>query len=94
MGDTRWHSDGYNIRPVKSIKIAFYLDPVTKNSGALRVIPGSHKTKDTFGNLLQSHLKGTDGNPSLFGITGDKIPAVAFESNPGDILVFNHNIKH
>ena len=76
------------------IKMAFYLDPVKENTGALRVIPGSHKTNDTFANLLQSHLKSTDGNPSLFGITGDKIPAVALESNPGDILVFNHNIKH
>jgi len=94
VGDTRWHSDGYKARPVKSIKIAFYLDPVTKNSGALRVIPGSHKTKDTFSNLLQSHLTSKDATPSLFGITGDKIPAVALESNPGDILVFNHNIKH
>ena len=94
VGDTRWHSDGYKARPVKSIKIAFYLDPVTKNSGALRVIPGSHKTKDTFSNLLQSHLTSKDATPSLFGITGDKIPAVALESNPGDKLVFNHNIKH
>jgi len=103
VGDTKWHSDGYNTRPVKSIKIAFYLDPVRKNTGALRVIPGSHKTDDTFAKLLHSHLKSAEGNPSdglmidtpvLFGITGDKIPAVAFESNPGDILVFNHNIKH
>ena len=94
VGDTSWHSDGYNTRIVRMIKIAFYLDPVTKNSGALRVIPGSHNTKDSFGNLLQSHLTSKEGTPSLFGITGDKIPAVALESNPGDILVFNHNIKH
>tara|TARA_B100001750_G_scaffold184466_1_gene153339 strand:- start:1902 stop:2741 length:840 start_codon:yes stop_codon:yes gene_type:complete len=94
VGDTDWHSDGYNTRIVRMIKIAFYLDPVRKNTGALRVIPGSHKTDDTFANLLQSHLKGTDEAPSLFGITGDQIPAVALESTPGDILVFNQNIKH
>ena len=101
VGDTKWHSDGYKTRPVKSIKIAFYLDPVRKNSGALRVIPGSHKTDDTFASLLQSHLiksNPSDGlktdAPVLFGIPGEEIPAVALESNPGDILVFNHNIKH
>ena len=27
-------------------------------------------------------------------MTGDQIPAVALESNPGDVLVFNHRIKH
>ena len=94
VGNTNWHSDGYNRRPVKSIKIAFYLDPVTKNSGALRVIPGSHKRKDVFAHSLQSHLTSTENTPSLFGTTGDKIPAVALESKPGDILVFNHNILH
>ena len=94
VGDTSWHSDGYNTRIVRMIKMAFYLDPVKENTGALRVIPGSHKTDDTFGNLLQSHLTSADGNPSLFGITGDKIPAVALESNPGDILIFDQNIKH
>ena len=89
VGDTSWHSDGYNQRPVKSIKIAFYLDPVTKNSGALRVIPGSHRNIDSFGDLLESHL-----TSDIFGMTGDQIPAVALESNPGDVLVFNHRIKH
>ena len=94
VGDTDWHSDGYNTRIVRMIKIAFYLDPVKENTGALRVIPGSHRTNDTFANLLQSQLRGTDEAPSLFGITGDQIPAVTLESNPGDIVVFNQNIKH
>ena len=89
VGDTGWHSDGYNQRPVKSIKIAYYLDPVTTNSGALRVIPGSHRNIDSFGDLLESHL-----TSDIFGMTGDQIPAVALESNPGDVLVFNHRIKH
>ena len=89
VGDTGWHSDGYNQRPVKSIKIAYYLDPVTTNSGALRVIPGSHRNKESFGDLLESHL-----TSDIFGMTGDQIPAVALESNPGDVLVFNHRIKH
>ena len=30
--------DGYGTRPVLSIKMAFYLDPTTKDTGALRVI--------------------------------------------------------
>jgi ectoine hydroxylase-related dioxygenase (phytanoyl-CoA dioxygenase family) len=44
VGDTRWHSDGYGGRGgLKHIKIAFYLDPLTRDTGALRVIPGSQE---------------------------------------------------
>ena len=41
-GDTHWHQDG-NHAAGTYIKLAFYLDPVTRDSGALRVIPGSHR---------------------------------------------------
>src|SRR5580698_6994812 len=41
-GDTGWHSDGFHTVG-RFIKIALYLDPVSRNTGALRVIPGSHR---------------------------------------------------
>ena len=28
------------------------------------------------------------------GIEGTEIPSVAFETQPGDVVCFNHNIKH
>src|SRR4029078_9141193 len=38
VGGTPWHSDGYGGRAgIRYIKIAFYLDPLTKGTGALRV---------------------------------------------------------
>ena len=95
VGDTRWHSDGYGARPVLTIKIAFYLDKVTASSGALRVIPGSHKKGSYFADSLQNHLVGSKDNPGdLFGLNGNEIPAIPLETNPGDVAVFNHNIKH
>ena len=95
VGDTRWHSDGYGTRPVLTIKIAFYLDKVGASSGALRVIPGSHKKGTKFADTLQQHLVGNkDTPPDLFGLNGYDLPAVALETNPGDVAVFNHNIKH
>src|SRR4029079_13816857 len=46
-GDTTWHYDscyhGLNL-----IKVAFYLDPLTPTTGALRVLPGSHRETDRF----------------------------------------------
>ena len=42
VGDTPWHSDGTLSNPVGFVKLALYLDPVDAESGALRVILGSH----------------------------------------------------
>ncbi len=41
-GDTAWHSDG-TVMDIGRIKVALYLDPVARDSGCLRFIPGSHK---------------------------------------------------
>ena len=32
-GDTRWHSDGWNVHGPLSIKLALYLDPLTRHRG-------------------------------------------------------------
>jgi ectoine hydroxylase-related dioxygenase (phytanoyl-CoA dioxygenase family) len=91
-GDTRWHSDGYGGRggPLH-IKIAFYLDPLTAETGALRVIPGSHRIGEPFADELQQNIRQSE---ELWGLTGREIPAIALATNPGDILVFNHDLKH
>ena len=90
-GDTGWHSDGYSSTGIPSLKVAFYLDRVTRDTGALRVIPGSHRTGDTFGDLVQRDIgKSRD----TWGIRGDEVPSVALEATPGDIVAFNHNLKH
>ena len=96
VGDTKWHSDGYVGRKYLSVKMAFYLDPATNDTGCLRVIPGSHKYGDKFGDDLQEVLvRSTDNrNEDAWGIRGSDVPAAALETVPGDLLMFNHNIKH
>ena len=89
-GDTRWHSDGRHV-DIKHIKIAFYLDELTRDTGCLRVIPGSHKMDDVYADALQQHI---GESSSLWGTDGPDIPAVALETTPGDIVCFNHNTKH
>lgn len=92
VGDTRWHSDGYGGRGgLKHIKIAFYLDPLTRDTGALRVIPGSHRIGDVFSEQLQRDAAKSE---DVWGISGNQVPALALETQPGDVLVFNHDIKH
>lgn len=90
-GDTNWHSDGYATRPVISIKIAFYLDKLTSTTGALRVIPGSHKIGDKFGLSLEEYVKDTE---TTLGMDPSEVPSQVLEITPGDIVVFNHSIKH
>ena len=90
VGDTGWHSDGWHDE-ILHIKIAFYLDSLTRGTGSLRVIPGSHLPGDGYADLLSQH---TNKSQELWGINGQQIPAVAFETQPGDIVCFNHNTKH
>jgi len=97
VGDTRWHSDTdwtgkmRGNPPRLFYKMALYLDPVTGDSGALRLIPGSHRYGDRYADALEESLKVA---PEKLGIDGSQVPAVALDSNPGDVVVFNQNCKH
>ena len=43
VGDTPWHGDGAWGERLRSIKVAFYLDSVTRDTGCLRVVPGGRR---------------------------------------------------
>ena len=89
-GDTQWHSDGYQ-KEVRHVKIAFYLDDLTRDTGCLRVIPGSHRRGDQYAEALEAHARQSHAQ---WGLAGDQVPAVALEIVRGDIVVFQHNLKH
>jgi len=90
VGDTPWHSDGWHPE-TRHIKIAFYLDPVTRDTGCLRVIPGSHRVGEGYADSLQEQVRRSE---ERWGVPGADLPAVALETRPGDVLCFNHNTKH
>jgi len=92
-GDTTWHSDIWGTNRVLSIKIAFYLDPLTRDTGALRVMPGSHRTGDAYADALEA-CNIRERSDKNWGIDNREVPATILETNPGDIVVFNHSIKH
>ena len=70
--------------------MAFYLDPVTRDTGCLRVIPGSHVIASPW----LASLRKVNQPEQNFGVTGSQVPSVALESQPGDVVVFNHNLHH
>ncbi len=90
VGDTNWHSDGQHTKYVY-LKIALYLDSLTRDTGCLRVVPGSNRIGDSFADELQAKVRQSGDN---FGIPGSEVPAFALETEPGDLLLFNHNTKH
>ena len=91
MGDTGWHGSGkWTVLPW--IKIGLYLEPLTRDTGCLRVIPGSHLPGDPD---LYAPLRtdNHDGRP-LFGMAQSEIPSVALETEPGDVVVFTEAMLH
>ena len=39
------------------IKIPFYLDPLTRDTGALRVIPGSHRVGEPYADTIERDIR-------------------------------------
>jgi hypothetical protein len=88
-GDTGWHTDGSH-EGGRFIKMAIYLDPVDADSGALRVVPGSHRLDPGTVAVRERVLNSVEE----LGVEGADVPAVVLDSVPGDVVLFNHNILH
>ena len=118
VGDTHWHSDstgedrefGFD-----RIKVALYLDPVGRDTGCLRVIPGSHHIglhqlleplrhlrvaqRDVGGKPMSREEQreagiARDFDDTPFGVESPELPHFALESEPGDVVFFNHRLWH
>ncbi len=106
VGDTQWHPDRHD-RTWPLIKVAMYLDSVKKDSGCLRVIPGSHKLplhsdlmplekwRDKKNNNDDKMVANFNNSDELdFGLNGKDVPCVALETSPGDLIFFHQNLFH
>lgn len=86
-----YHQD-FISRPNEPAKFIAWMavDKVTKDSGALKVIPGSHKN----GFLPWYRVKGETHHdridPSALDLTGQ----IHVELEPGDVLIFNQLVVH
>ena len=90
-GDTPWH--GGEVYELGTVKINFYLDKLTKDTGALRFVPGSHKYSDPDRyDLLRPRNDQPDFRP--FGMKPSEIPCYAAETLPGDLVIFTESVLH
>ncbi len=93
----KWHPDRKYYREgeghwidFRQVKVMMYLEPLTRETGCLRVIPGSHRMP--FHKKLAQQEVDPDSMP--FGVAGQDIPCAALETEPGDVILFNHCIWH
>jgi hypothetical protein len=94
--DTSWHYDAYGTPLDRyTVKLSFYLDPLRADSGAIRVIPGTHEHGSAFSKTLQETLyRSPDGIRELYGVEAEAIPAWTLENEPGDVLVWSFRTIH
>lgn len=90
-----WHPDIYN-SPLDEyhVKVYFYLDPLTRDTGSLRVIPGTHFFESEYATTLRERLKNRHKVVDIFGVEGDGIPSWPLEVEPGDVVVGNFRTLH
>lgn len=81
-GNTPWHADSAS--PVASTGFAAYLEPLGAESGALRVLPGSHRPELT--EALRAH--------GAAGMAATALPAHVLVTEPGDLIVFDEHLFH
>jgi ectoine hydroxylase-related dioxygenase (phytanoyl-CoA dioxygenase family) len=91
-GDTYWHSDLYGaFLKYRHVKVVLYLEPLDKNNGAFRAIPGSHLFGDKFANFCERDVW---KHEEKLGLGKDEVPCVVIPTQPGDAVFFDFRLKH
>lgn len=95
--ELHWHPDRKYYRPGEihnmaypQLKLMIYLEPVTRETGCMRVLPGSHRLPLHQDLGPQEDLR--DEKP--FGLEGREVPSVPLETDPGDVAMFDHCLWH
>jgi hypothetical protein len=93
--ETHWHTDVYG-SPVAQlhVKLSFYLDPLTADNGAIRVIPGTHHFEETYAATLRRALANHNAINDIYGVEGHQIPCWTVANEPGDVIIWNQRTLH
>lgn len=82
FGDTPWHTDSDS--PLTSVGFLAYLEPVGAESGALRVLPGSHHPQ----------LRGAIRALGAADLAAPGLPHHAVATEPGDMILLDEHLFH
>jgi hypothetical protein len=85
-----WHTDTGHAVP--SVKVVAYLEPLTADTGALRVLPGSHRLDER---VLSQVLHGPAfRSEDSWRRAIRQVPCHVIETVPGDVIVFDEHLWH
>lgn len=89
---TDWHPDASQPH-WRGLKFGIYLQPTDENTGALRLVPGSHK-EPLHSDFRRIPLKESVGRPDQPGLGVEEVPAYIGRVEPGDVVVFHNYTWH
>lgn len=93
--DTAWHSDLYGATMERlHVKVYFYLDPLSADSGALRLMPGTNSSGTSYADSVRAKLWDVSGSQEHFGVDVRDIPCHVVETEPGDVVVGDYRTLH
>ena len=75
-------------------KCMLYLQPMTKDTGALRVMPGSHVPAYARRLMPIDQLHIDRAVQTLLSVRPRDLPCEALETTPGDLVIFNQFLFH
>ncbi len=85
VASTPWHTDSRH--GVASVGFAAYLEPLDAESGALRVLPGSHRPD--FGEAALTYVVSLGASATV-----SMLPGYAIGTEPGDVIAFDEHLLH
>lgn len=86
-GNAGWHTD--QGPAVGGVKFLAHLEPRTAETGALRVVPGSHHPD--YSRAICAYRA---EDPATQGFDGWEWPHLAVETEPGDVIAFDVHLLH
>ncbi len=93
--DSEWHADIYGSPlDLRHLKVAFYLDPLDADTGAVRVIPGTNHWNETYATSLRRSFQRFGEIPEIYGVDGTSVPCTTLPSEPGDLLMWDFRTLH
>jgi hypothetical protein len=82
-GDTPWHADSED-EHIASVGFAAYLEPLREETGALRVLAGSHRPR--YGDDIR--------DAGGIGLPAGALPSHVLSTDPGDVVAFDERLFH
>ena len=93
--DVYWHTGLYGADAAKeNVKLFFYLDSLRSDTGALRVLPGTHHHEGTYAPRMRSDLYTPAKAADLYGIDPLEFPSHTVPVEPGDVIFLNFRVIH